>query len=103
MDWSGPKRTAHSNAGRERINLMEVAEDFLGGVEFASDVRGETSRREHSCRLATQNVTRPVNKRAFVGTNWSGELITSAPTIGEIELGRKCAGHAHVDLLKRPA
>src|SRR5258708_34320613 len=40
---------------------------------------------------------------AFVGTNWTGELITSAPTIGEIELGRKCAGHAHVDLLKRPA
>jgi predicted nucleic-acid-binding protein len=27
-------------------------QDFLGGVEFAADVRGETSRRERSCRLA---------------------------------------------------
>ena len=52
MDWSGPKRAAHPNTGRERINLMEVAKDFFGGVEFAADVRGETSRRERSCRLA---------------------------------------------------
>jgi hypothetical protein len=52
MDWSGPKRTAHSNTGRERINLMEVAKDFLEGVEFAAEVRGEASRRERSCRLA---------------------------------------------------
>ena len=48
-------------------------------------------------------IRRFVDTCAFVGTNWTGELITSAPTIGEIELGRKCAGHAHVDLLKRPA
>ena len=27
-------------------------QDFLGGVEFAADVRGETSRRERGCRLA---------------------------------------------------
>jgi hypothetical protein len=29
MDWSGPTRAAHSNTGRERINLMGVAKDFL--------------------------------------------------------------------------
>ncbi len=52
MDWSGPKRAFHPNPGRERINLMEVAKDFLGAVEFAADVRGETSRRARSCRLA---------------------------------------------------
>ena len=52
MDWSGRKRATHPNTGRERINLMEVAKDFLEGVEFAADVRGETSRRERSCRLA---------------------------------------------------
>jgi len=39
MDWSGPKRAAHPNTGRERINLMEVAKDFFGGVEFAADVQ----------------------------------------------------------------
>ena len=52
MDWSSPKRAAHSNTGRERINLLEVAKDFLEGVEFAADVRGETSGRERSRRLA---------------------------------------------------
>jgi hypothetical protein len=52
MDWSGLKREAHSIIGRERINLMEAAKDLLGGVEFAADVRGETSRGERSCRLA---------------------------------------------------
>jgi len=52
MDWRGPKRVPHPNTGREWINLMEVAKDFLGGVEFAADVRGETSARERSCRLA---------------------------------------------------
>ena len=31
---------------------MEVAKDFLEGVEFTADVRGETSRRERSCLLA---------------------------------------------------
>ena len=51
MDWRGPKRVPHPNTGREWINLMEVAKDFFGGVEFAADVRGETSRRERSCRL----------------------------------------------------
>jgi len=24
MDWSGPKRAAHSNTGRERINLWKL-------------------------------------------------------------------------------
>jgi len=57
---------------------MEVAKDFLEGVEFAADVRGETSRRERSCRLATaQNVARPVNTSAFVVTNPNGGLITN--------------------------
>src|SRR5882762_2954942 len=52
MDWSGPKRAAHSNTRRERINRMEVAKDFLEGVEFAADVRGEASRRECIYRFA---------------------------------------------------
>ena len=82
MDWSGLKRAAHSNTGRERINLMEVAKDFLEGVEFAADVRGETSRRELVADWpTTQNVARPVNTSAFLGTNPTGELITSGSPV----------------------
>ena len=60
---------------------MEVAKDFLGGVEFAADVRGETSRRERSCRLANHPERGQTSQYKRVSRYLSGET-SYKPTYG---------------------
>lgn len=52
MDWPSPERALHPNTGRERINLLELTQHFIEAVELAPHIRGATSRRRSSLRVA---------------------------------------------------
>ena len=78
MDRQSPERTSHPNSRAERIDLLEVAWDFLGTVEFAADIREASSRYRRSlCLAGDPEVGLSMTTRAFVGTNPTDESIVS--------------------------
>src|SRR5258708_2523901 len=78
MDRQSPERTSHPNTRAERIDLLEVAQDFLGTVEFAADIREASSRYRRSLCLADHpEVGLSMTTSAFVGTNPTDESIVS--------------------------